>query len=266
MRAWRALFGRRTPDARVAPGFVDLHCHLLPGVDDGAADIVETLAMLALAYEGGTRRIVATPHLFHPAFPPRTAAEIRERFARLIEELQGYADEPRYRFLPEIEICLGAEHHVSGEFLDALERGGVLPLNGGRHLLVELPELLPWPAVSAALLQVREAGFVPVLAHVERVPSFQKTLERLASVRDMGCVAQVNADSFLGRAGRRPHRASRAFLKRGLVDVIASDGHRPVHRSPNLRPAFEWLSGKYLSEEVSVWMVEAPAGVIRPAG
>ncbi len=259
MSFWRGLVGRkgRRADAADVPELVDLHCHLLPGVDDGAADVEETLAMLRRAHAGGTRRIAATPHLFHPGFPPRGVAELRERFERLLAELEGRAAEPRYRFLREVRLSLGAEHRVGVELFEALAKGDVLPFAGGRHLLVELDDHLPWPVVRTALERVREAGFVPVLAHVERFRVFARDPGRLDSLRQAGDLAQVNADAVLGRSGRR-------FLRRGQVDVIASDGHRPDSRPPDLGEVYDALVGKgYAPGSISGWLSETPSAVLR---
>lgn len=267
MSFWETLLGRGHRTDAAGFGFVDIHCHLLPGVDDGAADVEEALGMLALAYQAGTRRIVATPHLFHPTFPPRTAAEIGERFLRLQKDLEGYVTEPAFRFLGEVTVDLGAEHRVSAELFEALEDRAVLPLAGGRHLLVELDELLAWPMVEAALARVREAGFVPVLAHVERFSVFRTDRRRLAAVREAGALAQVNADALLGRSSRASRQAGRDFLKHGLVDVIASDAHRPGHRPPgDLQRVFAYLRGKgYAVEALSGWLRDTPARILGDA-
>jgi protein-tyrosine phosphatase len=260
---------RKNPAPGEAPAsgdFVDLHCHLLPGVDDGATNVTETLAMLKVAHAGGTRRIVATPHLFHPAFRPRQVSEIRDFFAVLQEDLERFASEPQYSFLNEISIDLGGEHRVSSEFFTALANGAVLPLGGGQHLLVELDPFLPWPTVQTALLRVREAGLIPVVAHVERFPVFHDRLGRLASLRETGCLIQVNADAVVGQTGRASREASRRFLKHGLVDIIASDGHRPGYRLPDLRQVYVYLTrGKYESQTISSWLREAPARALDSA-
>jgi protein-tyrosine phosphatase len=240
---------------------VDLHCHFLPGVDDGAADVGEALAMLRLAHAGGTRHLVATPHLFHPAFPFRGVEEIRWRFARLEAELQALAAEPRNGFLNELELALGAEHHVSTEFLTALEAGTVLPLGDGGHLLVEPSPLLSPEATELAVRRVIAAGWTPVLAHVERYPALCGDSRRLVALAELGCVAQVNATSLLAGGWWR-RRSCRRLLDRGLAQVVASDGHDTRWRKPDLGDVFAALSKSFPGEQVAAWMAGNPGAAL----
>ena len=121
--------------------FVDVHTHILPEVDDGAASIDETIAMLRIAYDGGTRKIVATPHMFLYLFGNDDVVQVQNSFQQLMLDLHSRVD--LFPFLEEMKCYLGSENYVSPEFLEALAQGCVLSLNGSRYLLVEFIPCFP---------------------------------------------------------------------------------------------------------------------------
>ena len=120
---------------------VDIHTHILPDVDDGSGNLEESVEMLRIAHESSTRVMVATPHMFHPSFSIRTASEIRERFETLQEHLTGLGQTADHEFLQDVRILLGAENYWGPDFLEALSRRTVLPINSGRYVLVEFHPL-----------------------------------------------------------------------------------------------------------------------------
>ncbi|MDA2937878.1 hypothetical protein MYX75_06410 [Acidobacteria bacterium AH-259-A15] len=240
--------------------FVDIHTHVLPGVDDGAASIDETIAMLRMAYDGGTRKIVATPHMFFDLFKNNDFVEIRDRFDQLTSDLNSYQD--TFPFLKAIEVYPGAENYASPEFLEALGQGCVLTLNGSRYLLVEFSPMLPFSQIENVIQRVFAAGYTPVIAHSERYAAIQEDPMRMVRFWEMGCVTQVNADSLLGGWGSRATKCAKALLEEGLVNVIASDGHRVRWRPPVLEGVFGKLESEYAGEDVAAWMVENPQGIL----
>jgi len=243
-----------------SPQFVDIHSHCLPGVDDGCKDIDETLAMLKRACEKGTRRIVATPHMFTDLFGNYDFVTIREHFDSLTAELHTYRD--RLPFLKQIGVDLGAENYVSTEFFDALSQGCVLTLNGSRYLLVEVSPMFPLSQIRAALARVFEAGYVPVLAHTERIRAIQEEPSQVEEIWRQGCVVQINGDSLLRGSGSRSRHCAKRILAEGLVDVIASDGHRPNWRPPDLSEVFEKLKLEYHQEDILRWMADNPSRIL----
>ena len=240
--------------------FVDIHTHILPGVDDGAATVDETIAMLNLAHAAGTRKIVATPHMFYDLFQNNDFVEIQYRFDELQSELK--ANQQTFPFLSEIAIFPGAENYASPEFLEALELGWVLTLNGSRYLLVEVPFMMPFGQIRKLVQRVFLAGYTPVLAHVERYGAVQEDSGRLAQLRQDGLVVQVNGESLWGASGSRAEECIRTLLAEDLVDVIASDGHRANSRTPQLQAAFQQLKEKFGKEHLMKWMGENPGMIL----
>jgi protein-tyrosine phosphatase len=228
------------------PAFVDLHLHLLPGVDDGPGNLDGTVAMLRLAHDSGTRRVVTTPHMYSPHFAPLAATRIRERFAEMIDRLR-----------------LGAENYLCPEMLEAAQAKEILALNDSRYLLVERPYFLPSEATRRAMELLLAAGYLPLLAHVERYETFRQRPEELASLIELGCLAQVNAASVSGMGGREERRLALDLLDRGLVQIIASDGHDLEFRPPTLEDAAAALRSRFPEWQVTAWLCENPARISR---
>lgn len=253
---------RRLTGVAASGPFADLHVHLVPGVDDGPATLDDTLAMLHAAWEAGTRRLVATPHLYSPHFRPITAAALRRAGEAMLDALRELETAGGHDFLRELTVDLGAEHHVSTELLEALDAGEVLPLAGSRYLLVELSPYQTPEIVYAAVDRIHEGGWIPVLAHVERYQIFEKDpagLERLAAD---GCLLQVNVESVLG--GWRSALRKRVYrlLGSGLVHLLASDGHGVEWRRPELAAAAALLERRFPPRSVARWLWQNPLAIL----
>lgn len=244
--------------------FIDLHSHILPGVDDGSSSVRETVAMLRLAHAGGTRALVATPHFFLEPWNNTDPVLLTCLFERLTDELRQLGDDENGEngFLNEMTLYLGAENYISTEFFEALDRAEVVTMNTSRYVLIEFPPFLPFTAAAAAVERILRAGKFPVLAHIERYPFLLRGTKRLAKFVEMGCVAQVNASTFTGAAGRALARRASKLLDAGLVHLIASDGHGANERRPDLSRAAEALGNRYPPERVSLWMWENAARIL----
>lgn len=242
--------------------FVDIHCHLLPGLDDGSTSVVETVEMLRIAHQRGTRGIVATPHVFQPMFERCSSIALCGAFSRMMEELRELSQYSKNSFLKEVDVYLGSENLISAEFFEALKERKILTLNGSRYLLVEFPTVMPYPLVESAADQILESMLTPVLAHVERYDFFRRRTKRLNELRERGCVIQVNAESLDAERGDEASNFALSLARRGLLDVIASDGHDLGHRSPDVQRAFDYLSRELSEESLVSWMTENPARIL----
>lgn len=229
-------------------------------MDDGAVSVDETVAMLSLAYESGTRRIVATPHMFLHRFGNYDFVQIRDQFDQLSKELESVRQE--FAFLGEIQVFCGAENYASPEFLEALEQGCVLTLNASRYLLVEVSPMLPFSQLENVIDRVLGSGLTPVMAHPERYAAVQEAPTKLAGLWERGCVTQLNAGSLLRGTRSRTNKCAKILLAEGLVDVIASDGHRLGWRPPELGGVVPFLQGQYEAEDIRRWVVENPAVIL----
>jgi protein-tyrosine phosphatase len=199
---------------------IDIHCHLLPAVDDGAKSWEVTLEMCRLAEQDGVTHIVATPH-----------ANYEYRYDRalhltLLEELRSRA--------PGLEFSLGCDFHLSYENIqDAIAHPERYTIGGTRYLLVELSEYSTFN-VAQTLFQLQSAGLVPIVSHPERNRMILGEPELLNKFSDVGCLFQITANSLTGFWGRTSQQMCEEMLKRNMVHFIASDAHGAGGRSPVL--------------------------------
>jgi protein-tyrosine phosphatase len=210
---------------------IDLHVHMLPGLDDGAAEDTEALAMARAAVADGIRTAVVTPHWTPGLYPNdrETILAATQRFRDLLAR-QGVS----------LSIVPGAELHVHPCLTRRLKDRWLLTLNDTlRYALVELPLTTLPVNVDLILYDLTASGITPILAHPERCAALARHPERLARWVRSGVLVQITAGSLLGEFGPHVRRLAVRFLKRGLVHVMASDGHGPDRRPPRLSRAVQ---------------------------
>jgi tyrosine-protein phosphatase YwqE len=198
---------------------VDIHSHLLPGVDDGVADWEQTLACLRQFAEWGIQKVVTTPHVSRDWYPNKVADLKRGQ-----RTLQALAEE---HHLP-LTIEVAAEYMLDDFFPELLQSGEVLTFGGPHYLLVETGWAAAPFALESTLFRIQTHGYTPLLAHPERYSYYHDDEAGLARLREMGCLFQLNWMSLTGRYGRRVRKQAGLLLQRGWVDFIGSDLHRPT--------------------------------------
>jgi protein-tyrosine phosphatase len=228
---------------------IDLHAHILPGVDDGPANLEEALAVLRASAEDGVEVIAATPHV-RDDYP--TTPEVLER---------GLAEVRRAVEREGIPIRVVGGGELALDRLPRLTRDELarFALGGGRHLLVEAP-YAGWPLdLAERLFQLQLQGFVPVLAHPERNLEVQSSPELLRQHVERGALVQVTSASLDGRLGRRAAAAARTLLARGLAHVLASDAHGAEIRAVGLSRA----AAAVKDEQLARWLVhDVPTAIL----
>ncbi|MHB8882366.1 MAG: tyrosine-protein phosphatase [Thermodesulfovibrionales bacterium] len=205
---------------------IDLHCHLLPGLDDGAQDLTMSLEMARIAVADGISRIIATPHYSHNNRTLRTG--ITSAVQLLQEALQASGI--------QLGVSAGAEIELTPEVFRAVEERDLITLHGSRYFLLELPDLLP-PVLETFMFKARMSGYVPVISHPERNYSLLVSKEKLQRLRDAGALFQVTAMSITGEFDEQIQRYAEMMLRGGYVDFVASDGHDSSYRLPRLSAA-----------------------------
>jgi protein-tyrosine phosphatase len=224
--------------------FVDIHCHLLPGIDDGAKDWDETLAMARLSVQEGTTTIIATPHQLGN-FGDNRGDAIR----RLVSDVQQrlLAEQIPLRVLP------GADVRIEPDMVERLIRGDVLSLGDHRrHVLLELPHELYFP-LEPLLAQLSQRRITGILSHPERNQGILRQPEIVAPLVDAGCLMQITAGSLCGTFGPESAQLCEWMLTEGLVHFIATDAHGSRSRRPLMQRAFEravQLVGEKLAIEI----------------
>lgn len=209
---------------------IDLHCHILPGVDDGAQTLEDALAMAHLANDDGIETIVATPHLFKGG----AALPDGDHFAGRRRELEMALQTER---IP-VSLKMGAEVHIAHTLMSELGKNRErLVVNGGAYMFVEFPSDHIFPAVRGLFFELMSVGITPIIAHPERNAVFAQKPALLYELVRMGALAQANRGSFVGVYGRTAADAAMRFLEYGLIHFIASDGHDTGSLAPVLSDA-----------------------------
>lgn len=220
---------------------IDLHSHILPGVDDGADDLDEALEMCRLSFEDGVRAMVATPHLRQESFWNEDRRLLVDRFKALRAAV-------RRTFEGEFEVYLGGEIALHASSLDEialLPEGELLPMAGTSYLLLELDWRGLGPDPLEMIHEVVVAGFRPIIAHPERVSWLMQDRELVESMVDHGATMQLTAMSVTGELGSRVLETSEWMLDAGLVHFLASDTHDPSIRRPGLARARDVVAARW---------------------
>ena len=203
----------------------DIHCHILPGVDDGARDWETAVAMCRMAEADGIQHIVATPHANDEYLYDREAHEAR-------------LDELRTRCQAKLQFSLGCDFHLSYEnFRDFLRQPLRYSIGGGRYLLVEFHDFVIPPNTQELFNEIARAGFIPVITHPERNLALQRNLKPVLHWAEHGAVVQVTANSLTGRWGEKAFRAAQFLFAHHAVHVLATDAHNLEGRAPVLSAA-----------------------------
>ncbi len=241
---------------------LDLHTHILPGIDDGPVQMADALAMARAFVESGTSAVVCTPHIDDD--PTAVLAAIDAGVPALRAALDD-AEIP-LQVLPGAELTLAAAARMDDDQLARASLGG-----GGRWLLLEMP-VAGWPIVLPEMMRDLEMrGFGVVLAHPERSESVQLAPDRLRDLLGRGALVQINASSLSGAHGARAERAAYMLLRNGMVTVLASDAHSATARPPGLVEGLQALERvlRRPQEELR-WMVDdgprliASGAAVRP--
>jgi protein-tyrosine phosphatase len=207
---------------------IDLHCHILPNLDDGPETMEETLVMCGMAFQDGIRTVVAVPHTLNGVYFNNVES--------ILEGVQSLKDILEKAGL-EMEILPGADVHANPEIFRMIHDGRVMTLNHtGRAVLVEFPEYFFPDTMCRFIESIVEEGVIPVISHPERIIQFQDP-GLLKKMVELGALTQVTAMSLTGEFSQEVQTVTRTFIKEGLVHVIASDAHSARHRPPVLSRA-----------------------------
>jgi protein-tyrosine phosphatase len=233
---------------------IDIHCHILPGLDDGPANLDFSLAMARAAVEAGTQMIVATPHIRADFDVDPT--EIEPRVDLFNDRLQR--DRLPLRVLPGAEIGWATATELDDSLLAKLSMG-----SGGRVLL-ESPYGRKPVDLEGIIANLDRRGFQAVLAHPERCPLFQRDVDRLRAIVQAGTLCSITAGSMAGKFGDPVRQLTIEMLRDGLVHDVASDAHDHIHRPPNMLVGFQELEAELPGiERCAPWYtVTSPVAIL----
>lgn len=232
---------------------IDLHCHILPGIDDGAPDLDMSLAMARAFVADGVSAVACTPHIL-PGLYHNSGPAIRAAIGALQQGLQSEG-------IP-LTLLTGADNHIVPDFVPGLRSGSLLSLADTRYVLVEPPHHVVPPRMEELFFNIQVAGYVPILTHPERltwIASHYDMVERLARG---GVWMQITAGSLTGSFGKNAQYWSERMLDEGLVHVLATDAHDTRRRPPNLARGREAAAKRVGDVEAEHLVVTRPRGVV----
>ncbi len=214
---------------------IDLHSHILPGIDDGAETLDIALDMARIAVADGTTVLACTPHIQEGVYD-NSADTILPAIAALQAELDANGI--------SLQLVAGADAHISPALPQRLKAGEIPTLGGGKYFLFEPPHHVCPPHVPDLVKLLFQAGYIPVLTHPERLTWIERDYDLITQLDDMGVAIQVTAASLTGRFGSNASKWALRLLDEGRIDIIASDAHSPKHRPPGLSKAYDLIANR----------------------
>ncbi|BDD39152.1 capsular polysaccharide biosynthesis protein Cps4B [Streptococcus ruminantium] len=233
---------------------IDVHSHIIFGVDDGPKTLEESVNLIGEAHRQGVRLIVATSHRRKGMFETPEKI-IMENFIHVKEAIKvAY---------PDMVLCYGGELYYSKDILDKLEKKKVPTLNGTRYILLEFSMNTPWKEIQEAVNEVILLGLTPLVAHIERYNALAFQAERVEELIDKGCYTQVNSNHVLkpgliGDRAKEFKKRVRYFLEQDLVHCVASDMHNLTARPPFMKEAYILIREEFGEEKAKLLFKKNP--------
>jgi protein-tyrosine phosphatase len=232
---------------------IDLHCHMLPGIDDGAADLEVALEMARLAVADGITVTACTPHIM-PGVYGNTGPQIRAAIEAFAKELAAAA-------IP-LRLVPGADVHLATDLVAGLRNGQVLTLNDSRYFLFEPPHHVMPPRLEHAVFDIMTGGYQPVLTHPERLTWIEDHYDVMQRLAKAGVWMQITCGSVTGRFGRRPQYWADRMIDEGLVHILATDAHNLRNRSPSMAKSRDMVAERLGEAEADNMVLTRPQGIL----
>lgn len=233
-------------------GMYDIHCHIIPGVDDGAEDLDMAMELLRMEYSDGVRTIILTPHFRRRMFEP-PMEQVTASYKQLKE---AAADEL------DMKLYLGCEYHVNMDIAEDFIKGRRPTMAGSRYVLCEYSSASEPAFIKERSYHLISRGFVPILAHIERYPALTKNFDLIEELTEMGCMMQMNAGSILGADGFKVKRFCKKVIQYDMLHLIGSDAHDLKLRVPRMGACAAYLEKKYGRAYAEKILCENPAHII----
>ena len=232
---------------------IDLHSHILPGLDDGSPDLSTSLDMARAAAADGVMYLACTPHIL-PGLYHNTGEGIRAAVLGLQNALDAAA-------IP-LRLVVGADAHIGPDMVDGLRQGRILSINDSRYVLVEPPHHVMPARLTELFFTLSVAGYVPILTHPERLSWIKGHYDTIVKLIDAGAWMQITAGSLVGAFGRSPLYWAERMLDEGRAHIIASDAHDLVRRPPLMRAGFEAAAKRVGDREAETLVWSRPWGIL----
>lgn len=233
---------------------IDIHCHIVPNIDDGAKNLDDALEMAKITYSEGIRKIVNTSH-YHPSFEYKKGEE-------LFENIKEFNNILKLNNI-DIEVFIGNELYYSEDIIDIIEQKEFYTLNNSKYLLIEFPPIRFPKNLVDIIYEIKIRGYVPILAHVERYKEVQENINLIYECINEGALIQVNSSSIIGKNGKEAKKVSEVLLDNNMIHFIATDAHGSQRRRPVIKQTYDYVSNKYGSKNAEILFIENPSKVIK---
>ncbi len=235
-------------------GMVDMHCHIIPKVDDGPSSKEEVKALLQMEYDSGVRTLILTSHYRKGMF--ETDSHMIIKYAMFVKQMA-------IDMQLDLEICLGREYHANNDMIEELNQDETLRINGGQYVLVEFSSSHAYSKVRNWIYQLITSGYKPIVAHIERYPMVIDKMEKIEELIRLGAKVQVSSGAVLGEHGLSAKLFSRKLLKKHMVHFIGSDAHDLEKRKPNLDLCAAYVEKKYGETYAREIFIENPNCILK---
>lgn len=238
---------------------IDIHSHIIFGVDDGPKSIEESLELIEIARKQGVRIIVATSHRRKGMFETPEKV-IMANFIKLKEAVN--------EIYPELKLCFGGELYYSKSLMEKLEKRKVPTINNSRYILLEFSMNTPWKDIQKAVNEVNLLGLTPLIAHIERYDALAFNAERVEELIEKGCFTQVNSShvlkpSLIGDRSKEFKKRVEFFLENDLVHCVASDMHNTTSRPPYMNAAYKIVKEEYGEDRAKALFKKNPLMILK---
>jgi protein-tyrosine phosphatase len=232
---------------------IDLHTHILPGIDDGARDLSMSLEMARMAVADGTRTMACTPHIY-PGLYLNTAQGIASARDALQNELQQRGI--------DLDLVVGADVHLVPDLLSGLRDGRIPTLHRSRYVLLEPSHHVAPPHFEESVFQLVVAGYTPVITHPERLTWIEGHYDVFVRLIKQGAWMQVTADALTGMFGKRAQYWGEKFVAEGYTHILASDAHSSSRRVPRLSAGLAVVEKHLGQQEAQRLVVDRPRAIL----
>jgi protein-tyrosine phosphatase len=232
---------------------IDIHCHILPNVDDGSESLEESIAMAEIAESEGITKIVNTSHC-HFDFKYKKGNELKlelEKFNQALKEENI-----------NIEVLLGNELYYTSDLIERFDELDFFSMNNSKYILMEFSPINFPKNIEDVIYEIKIRGYIPIIAHAERYKQVQEDVNIVLDCIKEGALIQVNASSILGKNGEKAEDTSKKLLDNNMVHFVATDAHSSNRRRPLIKDSYNYILKNYGKEVSEKLFIENPTAVI----
>ena len=232
---------------------IDIHCHILPNVDDGSESLEESIEMAKIAESEGITKIVNTSHC-HFDFKYKKGNELKlelEKFNQVLKEENI-----------NIEVLLGNELYYTSDLIERFDELDFFSMNNSKYILMEFSPINFPKNIEDVIYEIKIRGYIPIIAHAERYKQVQEDVNIVLDCIKEGALIQVNSSSILGKNGEKAEDTSKKLLDNNMVHFVATDAHSSNRRRPLIKDSYNYILKNYGKEVSEKLFIENPTAVI----